>query len=122
MDLVDPAMHDQAPTRTRAKALPHGNTPQTRDYTVTFYVDSIIPSGLPNFPYFINGSAAGRVRVVAYVAADSPEYAHIRVMDFFPAAFVEGIETGRVEQVVPSVQGVSLPERRPGLFRRLFSL
>ena len=124
MDLIDPAMPNQAKRRPTLRRVVQPTMPKVveRDYTVTFFVDDIKPEKLPLFPYFVNGSAAGRVRMIAYVSADSPASAQYTLADYYPHAYVESIEPGRVEQVVPSVQGVSLPERRPGLFRRLLNL
>ncbi len=118
MDLIDPAMADQACRLPRVAI----RQPDARDYTVTFYVDNIKPSALPTFTYFVSGSAAGRVRMTAYIPADCAAEAQIRLLDYFPEAYVECVEIGRVEQPVPSGQGVVQPERRPGLLRRLFNL
>lgn len=122
MDLIDPAMADQAPMRIRQRMATKQPPAIVRDHTITYYVDDIRPSEVPPFTFFVSGSAAGKVRMTAYIPAGDPTEAQIRLADYFPSAYVECVEIGRVEQAAPTGMGVVQPERRPGLFRRLFSL
>lgn len=92
-----------------------------RDFTVTFFVDSVRPATLPPFPYAVTGSAAGRIQMHAYVPAHAAVDARYHLEDYFPDAYVECIEPGRVEPPMPKLHGVETPVRRLGLFRRLFA-
>lgn len=90
-----------------------------QDYTVTFYVDSVKPDMLPNFPYSVTGSAAGRVKMVAYVSAADPSDARYAVGSFFPDSYVESVEPGRIAPAAPTIHGMAVPERSAGLLTRI---
>lgn len=105
--------------RTRIVRLPQV---VRQDYSVIFFVDSVRPEGLPPFPYIVNGVVAGRVRMVAYISAESPTDAGTSPSVYFPDSYVESVEPGRIVPDAPTFQGVAAPEKRQGLFARLFSI
>lgn len=91
-----------------------------QDHTVLFYVDRVSPEILPDFPYVVIGSACGKARVVAYVAARNSTEAQTCVMGCFHEPYVESVEVGRLTIEMPSMHGMQMPIRRVGLFRRVW--
>jgi hypothetical protein len=89
------------------------------DHTVVFFDDTARPSALPPFPYLVVGSSAGRVKLMAYVAAFNADDVSIAVSNCFPGSHIESIELGRREPEPPTMHGVAHPVARTGFWRRL---
>jgi len=90
-----------------------------QDFTVVFFDDSARPDSLPPFPYAVTGSAAGRVKLMAYITAISPDDVQVSLCYYFPNCHIESIDYGRLEPEPPCIHGIATPRTRIGFWRKL---